>query len=166
MLLFAYLLDCLDGDLARLKGLKTPLGAMLDPILNRCGEIVLILGITINAWRITKDPVWLLGGLVLMGASQLYFYITDAMLNIYRKEFNQLNKLNQRTLFGTPLRFGAIEPFIWGLAILAFAGIVYWGVIIFGLMFIVGCVIQLRRLFRLTHNNGPDQSENFEIHVW
>jgi len=166
ILLFAYLVDCLDGDLARLKGLKSPLGAMLDPILNRCGEIVIILAISINAWRMTKDPLWLLGGVILMGMSQLYFYITDAMLNIFRKKFNQLNNMNKRKLFGTPIRFGAIEPFIWGQACLAFAGIAYWGIIIFGFMFTIGCIIQLYKLFAITRNIESNQSSEFEIHVW
>ena len=37
LLLLAFLVDCMDGDLARFKGLKSPLGAMLDPIFDRLG---------------------------------------------------------------------------------------------------------------------------------
>lgn len=166
ILLLGYLIDCLDGDLARLKDLKSPLGAMLDPILNRCGEIIIIIGISINGWRITEDHIWLFGGVFLMGVSQLYFYITDAMLNVFRKELNQLSNLNRKKLFGTTVRFGAIEPFIWGLAILAFAGVTYWGIIIFGLMFTIGCLIQFYKLFKITRDDKFSQPNEFEIHVW
>jgi len=166
MLLFGYLIDCLDGDLARFKNLKSPLGAMLDPILDRCGEIVIIIGISINGWRMTEEPLWLLGGLFLMGVSQLYFYITDAMLNVFRKELNQFDNLNRKKLFGTPIRFGAIEPFIWGQAILAFAGAAYWGIIIFGLMFSTVCIMQFYKLFAITRNLRSNKSGKFEIHVW
>lgn len=166
ILLIAYLLDCLDGDLARYKKLKSPQGAMLDPILNRLGEIVIVIGISINGWRITNNPTWLLGGLFLMGMSQLYFYITDAMLNIFKKEFNMLKRVNRKKICGTPVRFGAIEPFIWGQAVLAFCGVAYWGVFPFGIMFTIGCALQFYKILSLTRKLHTNKSEKFEIHVW
>lgn len=166
LLLLGYLIDCLDGDLARLKNLKSPLGAMLDPILDRCGEIVIVFGISINGWRTDQDPQWLFGGLFLMGMSQLYFYITDAMLNIFRKKFAHLDNSKQRTLFGTVLKFGAVEPFIWGEAVLAFAGVANWGVFIFSIMFLFACVLQIIKLFIMTRNIQKKESEGFEVHVW
>jgi len=165
-LLVGFLVDCLDGDLARLKNLKSPLGAMLDPILDRCGEIVIILGIAVNGWRMTDNPLWLLGGIILMGLSQLYFYITDAMLNIFRKEFDQVDNSEKRTLFGTILKFGAIEPFIWGQAFFAFIGVAYWGVFVFSIMFMICCIIQLCKLFTITRNIQKKDTEKFEVHVW
>lgn len=165
-LLLGYLVDCLDGDLARLKGLKSPLGAMLDPILNRCGEIVIIIGLSINGWRVTNNPLWLIVGIFLIGISQLYFYITDAMLNIYRKETGKLNVSKRRKIFGTSIRFGAIEPFIWGQSILAFAGITYLGGVVFSILFTIGCSIQLYKLFRVTNRIKEKDNEKFEVHVW
>jgi len=165
-LLAAFLLDCLDGDLARLKELKSPVGAMLDPILDRCSEIVVILGISINGWRTTADPLWLIGGLILVGMSQLYFYMTDAMLNIYRKKAGELENNNGKKLFGTRVRFGAIEPFVWGQACLAFAGVPYWGIVIFGIMFSIFCAMQFYRLFTIPCENESDESKKFEVHVW
>jgi phosphatidylglycerophosphate synthase len=166
LLLFGYLIDCLDGDLARLKNKKSPLGAMLDPILDRCGEIVVIIGISINGWRMTEEPAWLLSGLFLMGISQLYFYITDAMLNVFRKQSSQLNDPNRKKLLGTSIRFGVIEPFIWGQAFLSLIGMAYLGLIIFGLMFTVCCIVQFYRLYKMTRNIESNQLEDFEIHVW
>jgi phosphatidylglycerophosphate synthase len=166
LLLAGYIIDCLDGDLARLKNLKSPLGAMLDPILNRCGEIVIISGISINGWRLTGDPIWLLGGLFLLSASQLYFYITDAMLNIYRKKTDRLKNTKKKMLFGTPVRFGTIEPFIWGQACLAFSGLSHLGIIIFGIMFTIACILQFYRLFTTARDPKLNGSDEFEIHVW
>jgi phosphatidylglycerophosphate synthase len=166
LLLLGYLIDCLDGDLARLKGLKSPLGAMLDPIMDRCGEMVIICGIALGGWRATSSTLWLVGGMLLLGVCQLYFYMTDAMLNIFKKETGLLNKISRKTLMGSPMRFGAIEPFIWGQAALACAGIPYWGVPVFGAMFAVFCSIQFYSLVKITRTNKTEQNDNFEFHVY
>ena len=113
-MLIAYLFDCLDGDLARLKGLKSPLGAMLDPMLDRFGEFAIILGAAINGWRITQDYKWLIGGILLAGMSQIYFYLVDAMLKKLPEIKNKKKESKRLTIKGTRVRIGAIEPFMWG----------------------------------------------------
>ena len=163
-LLIAYLFDCLDGDLARLKGLKSTLGAMLDPMLDRFGEFAIVVGISINGWNLTKDYKWLIGGIVLVGMSQIYFYLVDAMLKKLPEVQKPFRSMRQFELKGTRVRIGAIEPFIWGQAGLSFLGVAHWGVIIFGVMFTIGSIGELFRIIieaRLMENKD---SECFGTH--
>jgi phosphatidylglycerophosphate synthase len=161
LLLISFLIDCLDGDLARLKGLKSPLGAMLDPILDRIGEFAVITGMAIGGWRETGNPGWLIGGIILAGMSQIYFYITDLMLNKLRPPDNKPERVRRElTINGTRIRFGVIEPFIWGQAAFALMGKAVWGIPVFAAMFTVASLIQLIRLIiRLRRAGGNDPDE-------
>jgi len=164
VLLLAYMLDCLDGDLARLKGLKSPLGAMLDPMLDRFGEFAIGLGIAINGWNLTKDYKWLIGGIVLVGMSQIYFYLVDAMLKKLPQVQKPFRSMKQFELKGTRVRIGAIEPFIWGQAGLSFLGVAHWGVIIFGVMFTIGSIGELFRIIIEARRMENRDSECFGTH--
>lgn len=160
VLLLAYLLDCLDGDLARLKGLKSPLGAMLDPMLDRFGEFAVCVGISISGWNLTGDYRWLLGGIILAGMSQIYFYLVDAMLKKLPENPRSRKTTRPIVIKGTRVRIGAIEPFVWGQAGLSFLGVAHWGVFIFGVMFTIGSVGELFRICieaRKVDQIGPDR---------
>lgn len=165
LLLWAFQIDCLDGDLARLKGLRSPLGAMLDPLLDRVGEVAVIFGMAVGGWRATGNWVWLAGGIALVGSSQIYFYITDLMLNRIHQKNSETGPPVHFTLFGTRVRIGLIEPFIWGQSILAFLGIAYWGVAIFGIMFAGAGAAQLFRLVQRMKAMNEDADE-FTPHSW
>jgi phosphatidylglycerophosphate synthase len=166
LLLLAFLVDCMDGDLARLKELKSPLGAMLDPIFDRLGEITVICGAAICGWRSTGEPLWLVGGIIAAGMSQIYFYITDLMLNKVQKDMGLAGRSRSIKISGTSVRFGLIEPFIWGQALLSFGGVAYWGIPLFGLMFSACTVIQLYRLIKLSRSFSKAKSEDYGSHVW
>lgn len=165
MLLIAYLLDCLDGDLARLKGLKSPLGAMLDPILDRCGEIAICTAIAINGWNLTHDHRWLLGGIVLIGMSQMYFYLVDAMQKKLPEAAIPLRLIKPFEIKGTRLRVGAIEPFVWGQAGLSFLGVAHWGVIVFGLMFTAASIFKLLHIIIQARKMDTMGSDRFGTHL-
>jgi len=164
VLLIAYLFDCLGGDLARLKVLKSPLGAMLDPMLDRFGEFAIVVGISINGWNLTKDYKWLIGGIVLVGMSQIYFYLVDAMLKKLPEVQKSFRSMRQFELKGTRVRIGAIEPFIWGQAGLSFLGVAHWGVVIFGVMFTIGSIGELFRIIIEARRMENKDSECFGTH--
>ena len=64
LLYFAFVLDCVDGQLARYTRQFSKLGAWLDSIFDRTKEYVVFAGLAIGASR-TGDPVWLLAGAAL-----------------------------------------------------------------------------------------------------
>jgi hypothetical protein len=58
---FAFVFDCVDGQLARYTRQFSKLGAWLDSIFDRSKEYVVFAGLAIGAAR-TGDPAWLLAG--------------------------------------------------------------------------------------------------------
>jgi hypothetical protein len=61
---WAFVLDCVDGQLARYSRQFSKLGAWLDSIFDRGKEYVVFAGLAIGASR-TGDPVWVLAGATL-----------------------------------------------------------------------------------------------------
>jgi CDP-alcohol phosphatidyltransferase/Family of unknown function (DUF5941) len=61
---FAFVFDCVDGQLARYTRQFSKLGAWLDSIFDRSKEYVVFAGLAIGASR-TGDPTWLLAGAAL-----------------------------------------------------------------------------------------------------
>lgn len=165
LLLFSYFLDCLDGDLARLKNMKSPLGAMLDPMLDRFGEFAIILGASINGWSRTQDIRWLCMGIVLAGMSQIYFYLVDAMLKkIPHSTQEKKRNVKPIMLKGTRVRLGAIEPFIWGQSVFAVLGVTHWGVLVFSVMFSIGSIGEFFRIIIESRRIENKNSECFGTH--
>lgn len=66
----AFGLDCADGQLARLTGCYTPLGAWLDWVSDRLKEVVLLVGLAVGA----DDAL-------LLGAAAIMISVTRAQLN-------------------------------------------------------------------------------------
>jgi phosphatidylglycerophosphate synthase len=69
---FSYVLDCADGQLARLKGTSSPVGAHLDFLMDELKAFALVAAIAIRLWMPAHDARWLLeglGGLVIVAAA-------------------------------------------------------------------------------------------------
>jgi hypothetical protein len=68
----SYVLDCADGQLARLKGTSSPVGAHLDFLMDELKAFALIAAIAVRLWLPAHDARWLLegiGGLVVVAAA-------------------------------------------------------------------------------------------------
>ncbi|HEX2568838.1 MAG TPA: CDP-alcohol phosphatidyltransferase family protein [Polyangia bacterium] len=59
----SYVLDCVDGQLARYKGLASPVGALLDFLMDEIKAFLLIAAATVRLWLVSGQVVWLLVGL-------------------------------------------------------------------------------------------------------
>jgi phosphatidylglycerophosphate synthase len=59
----SYVLDCVDGQLARLKGLSSPVGAHLDFVMDELKAFLLVAAAAIRLWRADGAVRWLLEGL-------------------------------------------------------------------------------------------------------
>jgi phosphatidylserine synthase len=60
----SYVLDCVDGQLARMKGTSSPVGAHLDFLMDEIKAFVLVAAVAIRLWRGSASPLWLLEGLL------------------------------------------------------------------------------------------------------
>jgi len=65
---FAYVLDCVDGQLARLRGTSTPIGAHLDFLMDELKAFLLVAAVGVRLWRADGQVRWLLEGLVALVA--------------------------------------------------------------------------------------------------
>jgi phosphatidylglycerophosphate synthase len=59
----SYVLDCADGQLARLKGTSSPVGAHLDFLMDELKAFALVAAIAVRLWMPAQDPRWLIEGL-------------------------------------------------------------------------------------------------------
>jgi len=60
----AYVLDCVDGQLARLRGTSTPIGAHLDFLMDELKAFLLVAAVGVRLWRADGSAWWLLEGLL------------------------------------------------------------------------------------------------------
>lgn len=60
---FAYILDCADGQLARLKGMTSEVGAYLDFLIDEIKALILVGAFAVRLWLDHDDITWLLVGL-------------------------------------------------------------------------------------------------------
>src|SRR3954469_11765713 len=68
----SYVLDCADGQLARLRGTSTPIGAHLDFLMDELKAFLLVAVVGVRLWRADGDARWLLealGGLVAVASA-------------------------------------------------------------------------------------------------
>jgi phosphatidylglycerophosphate synthase len=59
----AYVLDCVDGQLARVRGIASPIGHLLDFMLDEAKAKVLLAAVTVRLFLLTSDSLYLLAGL-------------------------------------------------------------------------------------------------------
>ena len=64
----SYVLDCVDGQLARLRGTSTPVGAHLDFLMDELKAFMLVASSGARLWHASGDPRWLLAALFGLGA--------------------------------------------------------------------------------------------------
>jgi phosphatidylglycerophosphate synthase len=60
----SYVLDCVDGQLARLKGTSSPIGAHLDFLMDELKAFVLVAAVAVRLWRGGGEARWLVEGLL------------------------------------------------------------------------------------------------------
>jgi phosphatidylglycerophosphate synthase len=120
-LFLSHILDCTDGNLARVTGRFSRVGRWLDMVGDRSGELFLFLGIGAYFLRHEGPEPWallsLLGGFLVM----LYYYIVDvgAALGLTG------GKRRDGSPTGRPrLKWGLYEPVIYGFIVLAPLGLV------------------------------------------
>ncbi|HET6284251.1 MAG TPA: CDP-alcohol phosphatidyltransferase family protein [Polyangia bacterium] len=60
----SYVLDCVDGQLARLKGTSSPVGAHLDFLMDEIKAFVLVAAVGVRLWLPAHDARWLIEALL------------------------------------------------------------------------------------------------------
>ena len=76
---FSYVLDCADGQLARLKGMSSPVGAYLDFLMDELKAYALVAAVAVRLWLPERDARWLLEGLAGIGIVAAAISLTTFM---------------------------------------------------------------------------------------
>jgi phosphatidylglycerophosphate synthase len=66
-----YLVDCVDGTIARLKGISSPVGGYMDGILDRVRIVLLCLALGYGHWKAEPSPAFLFWLLLYLGINNL-----------------------------------------------------------------------------------------------
>jgi phosphatidylglycerophosphate synthase len=75
----SYVLDCADGQLARLKGTSSPVGAHLDFLMDEIKAFTLIAAVAIRLWLPAHDDRYLVEGLLGLGVVASAISLTTFM---------------------------------------------------------------------------------------
>lgn len=146
----AHLLDALDGDLARYTGKTSKFGELIDPALDRAREVAYAAAIAFAAAELGHEDAWL-AGLLCVAATQNYYYVADAQVT--RLLGSESHDVARHDVVGgsvgkTRIKFGLYEPYMYGLALGAVAGVGYEALWAFAATFGAGWVWQLVKLRR------------------
>lgn len=111
ILQFREVFDCVDGEMARIKGLQSPEGALLDGVLDRAADVIVFLALAFGIFNISGSFwIWPIALLCLSGTliSTLLGFKLDN-LNIPISSSNGLDKTLGRFKFNIGWGGGANE---------------------------------------------------------
>ena len=81
----SYVFDCVDGEIARLKGIVSKKGAWIDTILDRFKEGLIIFGISFGLYnQISNSFVWVLGFIAFLS-----LFMMHSVLDTTAKHFGE-----------------------------------------------------------------------------
>ena len=92
------ILDLVDGDIARMKGMQSYFGKWLDIQFDKFNDLLIILGLSVGVFLRTNNISALYLGIILMG---LVFFIQFSMVmnSIIHRESEKNNKSDRNNLF-------------------------------------------------------------------
>lgn len=77
ILQFSYLLDCADGQLARIKSMTSEVGAYLDFLIDEIKALLLVGAFALRLWLIEDNALWLVVGLAGMALVSIATSLTN-----------------------------------------------------------------------------------------
>jgi phosphatidylglycerophosphate synthase len=139
-LFFSHVLDCTDGNLARAKDVFSTFGRWLDFIGDKIADVFIFLCISLYFYRNQDSNIWIflpiLGSLFLM----LYYYIVDVGLSLGISKTKQ--EITSLTFKGVHVKWGLLEPVIYGFIILAPFGLIKVQLVLIVVLAVAGLVYQ------------------------
>jgi len=157
LLQFSAVLDCCDGEIARIKFMESPLGATLDIVCDTIGALAIFLGIGAAVWKNGGSEYALaLGGVLALGGALSFPLVTLAERTEEEgkrrggwEDFlvhNLLMSLTNRdysVLILASALVGQLSWFLWGAA---FGAHVFWAFLAW-LLFRAGRFAHIRKLW-------------------
>ena len=108
--LFA-ILDLVDGDVARLKGMQSFFGQWLDIQFDKLNDVLIIFGMTYGLYNKTNNNYFLVLGMVLMGLIYLIQFSMARNSRIYKSAKNKVEKEKKNIINDFPQKILFIKKF-------------------------------------------------------
>ena len=145
-LFFSHVFDCTDGNLARAKEISSPFGKLLDMIGDRISESAIFLGLAIYFSLLEPSITWL--SLSLLNALLLsnYYYIVDIALTLGIS--NPIQNIGGLKFKGVRVKWGLLEPVIYGFIVFASFGLVKWQLVFILLITVMGILYQATKVWK------------------
>ena len=140
LLFVSHVLDCADGNLARITGKFSPIGKWLDKIGDRLCEAMILYGVGIYFINQENSEFWMAVAFTDSILLLLYFYIVDIGLSLQISE--PVQKIGTLSINGVHIIWGLIDPFIYGFIVLSSIGLVKIQVFLLFFMVLAGLLYQ------------------------
>lgn len=146
-LFMSHVFDCTDGNLARAKEAFSPIGRWLDSIGDKTADVFIFLCISFYFYLNSNESIWIY--LTLLDATLLilYYYIVDIALALKISPQNQ--NITSLSFKGVHVKWGLLEPVIYGFVILAPLGLIKLQLVLLLILIIVGFIYQFYKNFKL-----------------
>jgi phosphatidylglycerophosphate synthase len=139
-LFLSHILDCTDGNLARAKEHFTPIGKWLDMLGDRLGEMLVFLGVSYYFFRTGAPADWVILPILDSLFLLLYYYIVD--IGLSQGMSRPLQKIVNLKFKNVYVKWGTLEPVIYGFIILAPLGLVKIQLVLVLVMGVFGLAYQ------------------------
>jgi phosphatidylglycerophosphate synthase len=140
-LFLSHILDCTDGNLARAKLLFSPLGKWMDMVGDRLGEIILFIGVSFYFVRNSDSFYWVTLPIIDSLFLLLYYYIVDmGLAQDFSKPLQKITNLQFKDVY---IKWGTLEPVIYGFVLLAPMGLIKVQLVMVLIMSLAGLIYQI-----------------------
>jgi len=148
LLFISHVLDCTDGNLARAKSCFSPIGKWLDMSGDRIAEAMIFTGIGIYFIRTGASEYWIVISFVDAILLSAYYYMVDMALTLgLSKPVQNIGGLKFK---GVNVKWGLMEPMLYGLIILSTLGFVKIQLILILLLSLGGMSYQAFKMISKT----------------
>jgi phosphatidylglycerophosphate synthase len=152
LLFVSHILDCTDGNLARAKSAFSPIGKWLDMAGDRLSNAAVFIGVSIFFIRSEASELWVMLALGDAIFLSIYYYIVDIGLAMgLTKPVQSIGRMRFK---GVNVKWGLLEPVIYGIIILAPFGYVKIQLLLVSAAAFGGIAYQLSKMF--SHEKALD----------
>lgn len=151
-LFISHLLDCTDGNLARVTGNFSPIGTWLDKIGDRLCEAAILIGVGIYFHRVESNDFWAVIALLEATFLLLYFYIVD--LGLSMKITDPSETVGGIKIHGVNMIWGIIDPFIYGFLLFGFFGLMKFQIALLSILITIGIIYQSLKIGFISQKNS------------
>jgi phosphatidylglycerophosphate synthase len=146
-LFMSHVLDCADGNLARAKEMFSPFGRWLDSIGDKTADVFIFLCVGLYFYKNNDSNIWIILALLDALLLLLYYYIVDIALSLGISDKKQ--KITSLMIKGVHVKWGILEPVIYGFVILAPLGLIKLQLVLLFILIISGFIYQFYKNYKL-----------------